>query len=155
MTEFDQDDYTWTGNNAKSRLDRIYSSHSLEDQLDRWHTCAALDWAPQVSDHRVVAFARTSPKDITYNTFKATDRAKDDPRWAPIVRTSFQAGLIADATPYNAFRQLVLVKQAIDVATTTVHALRKEEARQAATNLTPDMDPLSATMGFLRAAERV
>ena len=31
LTEFEQDDYTWTGNNAKSRLDRVYSSHSLED----------------------------------------------------------------------------------------------------------------------------
>ena len=31
LTELDQDEFTWWGASSQSRLDRIYSSHTIED----------------------------------------------------------------------------------------------------------------------------
>ena len=62
LTELDQDEFTWWGASSQSRLDRIYSSHTTEDQLDRLHTSAALAWPTGISDHRIVVYARTSPR---------------------------------------------------------------------------------------------
>ena len=64
--------------------------------------------------------------------------------------------LCADDTPYNDLRHLVLVKRAMQAATDGLSKLREEEARtRYANNTTKEMEPLSATMAFLRAAERV
>ena len=43
---------------ARSRLDRVYSSHSLSKQLDSSMGCAALDWNNSLSNHRPVIFFR-------------------------------------------------------------------------------------------------
>ena len=64
--------------------------------------------------------------------------------------------LCADDTPYNDLRHLVLVKRAMQAATDGLAKLREEEARARADNNTSkEMEPLSATMAFLKASERV
>ena len=79
-----------------------------------------------------------------------------DPRWLPCVQDFFHAMLISDTTPYNALRHLVLVKLAVNAATKGIALIRQREASEAAaTTQALPMDPLSATMAFLRATERV
>ena len=66
LMELEQEEFTFDGNAFQSRLDRVYVNHSVADQLDRWHVCIAMPYIRECSDHRPVAFARTSPTDQHY-----------------------------------------------------------------------------------------
>ena len=96
------------------------------------------------------------PKTLGVDFGQLHIKKSKDERWLPLVRQLFHTMLIADATPYNAIRHLVLVKQTMHAATTAVAQLREEESRQRnAKRAAESLDPLSATMAFIRAAERV
>jgi len=62
LHEFWQEEPTFEHNGGKSRIDRVYSNMPVADQLDK-HGVAALEWTPITSNHRAVAFARTTTTD--------------------------------------------------------------------------------------------
>ena len=74
-----------------------------------------------------------------------------------MVRERFHTLILLDRFPYNAFRQLVLLKRAIKETTEGLRLIRQQEAasRSDTDQGDPPMDALTATMSFLRAAEAV
>ena len=113
VIELDQEAFTWDGTHAQSRLDRIYSTHRIAEQLDRYHVCVALPWCARASDHRPVAFARTLPDHTTLGKGRLPVEAAKDPRWLPLVMEAFHNSLIRDRAYDNPLRQLVLLKRAV------------------------------------------
>ena len=82
--------------------------------------------------------------------------AAKDPRWLPLVMAAFRNSLLRDRAYDNPPRQLVLLKRAVQQVTYNLAAVLAEERRHAGeTADVSDIDPLSATMAFLRAAEQV
>ena len=104
LQELEQDEYTFDGNTFQSKLDRVYSSHSVADQLDRWHVCVALPYARSCSDHRPVAFARTSPTEQHFRPQRFPMHIIQDERWKPLVVARFHQLILEDARRLNAFR---------------------------------------------------
>ena len=56
LNELWQPHATHKDGNARSRLDRVYTSQHASDQLDMQLGCAPLDWQPKLSNHRPVLF---------------------------------------------------------------------------------------------------
>ena len=99
-------------------------------------------------------FARTSPVEQHFGPTRFPLATTKDPRWLPLVKEAFFDRLLRGAAHANPIRQLVLLKRAINDVTYRLTAVRAEEQRTAKTAAVPnDVDPLSATMAFLRAAE--
>ena len=70
FTEWLQPVLTHECGKARSKLDRVYSNHSISDQLDRAYGCVALPKVP-CSAHRPVAFSRKAPELDDIITFMA------------------------------------------------------------------------------------
>ena len=62
---------------ARSRLDRVYATQHVIDQVDSQLACFALEWCPTLSNHRPVAFSKKiqTLRVLKTNLF----------RWAPSV----------------------------------------------------------------------
>ena len=58
LQELHQDMATHATSQVRSRLDRVYTSQHLANQLDSRLGCTPLDWCPDLSHHRPLAFFR-------------------------------------------------------------------------------------------------
>ena len=106
---------------ARSRLDRVYTSAGVTDQLDVHLGCAPLDWCKSLSDHRPVIFFRrlSSAPDFGKNTLP--EGPINHPSWPRRVALEFQDQMSSQNSPQGALRQLFILKQAIMDVTRTMH----------------------------------
>ena len=63
LFEMWQEESTFECPSGSFRIDRIYCNQFQGDQVDKRIGCAALAWDRGLSDHRPVAFARTSKEE--------------------------------------------------------------------------------------------
>ena len=152
FVELDQPDFTHESGRTQargaSRLDRVYSNHHLMDQLDHEWGCSALRWVKRLSHHRPVSFFRR-----TKNEDGETDKPLDtavfrNPDWKRRTLMQFSALVSQETSRPSALRKLVLIKTAmVQVA----DRLKHQSPIQPVTSY---RDKLSATMAYIRVAER-
>ena len=66
LYELGQDQFTFNCSLSRSRIDRIYTNQPPSNQIDHSFSCSALEWVNNLSNHRAVAFSRTTkPPPIT------------------------------------------------------------------------------------------
>jgi len=68
-----QDLATFKNHTTWSRIDRVYVNQPPSDQIDRTISCDALEWVPNLSAHRAVAFSRSAQSN-------ACKKTQDNPR---------------------------------------------------------------------------
>ena len=137
---------------ARHRLDRVYTSQHVCDQLDSKLGCAALEWVPKLSDHRAVVFFRSrsnaTPKDVSHLS-EAAIKQED---WGLRVSLAFH-DLIASADgSCDPFRRLFFFKQAIREVTETI--AQEQVVKQPRADTMETDDKVGWAMRLLRAAEK-
>ena len=131
---------------GRSRLDRIYTSQHLSDQLDRQVRSAALEWVPHLSAHRAVAIVRnTTTRSVDPEVPPAA--GFQHPDWA--TRASAEYHRLLDEEPgLSEVGRLGALRRAMcTAAANVVHPV---------VDLPADVtleDRLGLTMRFLRALE--
>ena len=133
---------------ARSKLDRVYSNHSVSDQLDRAYGCVALPWTA-CSAHRPVAFSRKTPEHSATSAVSIDAATLADPQFAHRVALEFHEMQANDTRRPSAFRNLLLMKRAIGVVASASKAATREQCA------TTKEDDLGHVLGFLRAAQKV
>ena len=136
---------------GESRLDCVYSSRPMVDQLDRDWGCAALQWVKHLSNHRPVSFQRQSRRTTDWRERPLPVNVFSDSIWAARTAMTFSRKLASEPPGLpEALRQMDLLKEAM---TGVAEALFQEGAMRAPAQTFTDK--LGATMRFLQAAERV
>ena len=151
LSELYQPHGTHDSAGARSRLDRVYVSSGIAEQLDAQLGCATLDWCKNLSDHRpLVFFRRVGKLDIPGKESLPEGPIKH-PSWPLRVALEFQDQLRAEGSPQCALRQLAVLKEAIVNVTRGMHEhnVRHNEAVQAQET----DDQLGWTVRCLRAVQ--
>lgn len=146
LSELQQPEMTCETASARSRIDRIYSSHHVAEQQDREWRAGALEWVPHLSAHRAVHFAKLAPAARPSQMKPLNKRIVQKEGWDSRVLHMFHHLLAQDPRSDHPFRQLALIKKAMKVVTEHM------EAEAAPGEITDD--ELSIAMRALRAAEQ-
>ncbi|MBM3946426.1 MAG: hypothetical protein FJ315_03360, partial [SAR202 cluster bacterium] len=88
LYELHQPFFTHEGPISWARLDRVYVNAPVSDQLDKRVFCSALEWQRD-SQHRPVAFGRTSTPSTLPLMRPIPEAIIDDPSWATQVSAEF------------------------------------------------------------------
>ena len=148
FTEWLQPVLTHECGKARSKLDTVFSNHTISDQLDRAYGCVALPKVP-CSAHRPVAFSRKAPEPAGPSSINIDAAMLSDPQFAHRVALEFHELQHKDERRSTPFRNLVLMKRAIGaVAITCRHTEHVNDSSS-------KEDDLGHVLSFLRAAERV
>jgi len=151
LYELDQRMATFEEAGVRSRIDRVYTNLPPADGLDRHIFCTALEWVPNLSAHRALAFGRRAkneqqevmkaipswvikherfPRTVAENFFKLeADWSKEHGRGTP------------------ALLQLKLLKLAIRKAADEINA-------SVSPGVADKEDKVGAILGLLRSVER-
>ena len=111
LSELYQPHGTHDNAGARSRLDRIYTSSGVADQLDAQLGCAALDWCKHLSDHRPIIFFRRvgrlkGPANPTF-----LEGPIKHPSWPKRDALEFKEQLQEQGGPQCPLRQLAIFKE--------------------------------------------
>ena len=126
LYELQQEQFTFKCSSSRSRIDRIYTNQPASDQLDPQICCAALEWTPRLSDHRAVAFARTSSPVSPQGNRPIQDWILKHERFPCVVADIFRrkcAG--AGAGKRKPLLELKLLKEAIQEAAEEIKFTKK------------------------------
>ena len=133
LHELHQPFATFNGGYARSRLDRVYSSHHAADKLDRDFDCSPLEWVQQLSCHRPVVFHRRASHKSGRGTGALPAAPISAPEWPLRVALCYQSQLHQDERPSCPLRRLRLLKRAIAETTWSMHEQELTSRRQPAT----------------------
>ena len=150
LVELIQPEMTHTCATAYSRLDRIYLNQHLSEQIDRELQSVALEWRPELSNHRAVLVARRLPVKMDHDSRPIPKVVYSHPDFPRRCQLAFEEKLSEDPAASKVSR-LLLLKQAMREAARNLTKSHEIEDRSAATDTA---DKLSMVMRFLRAAER-
>ena len=146
--EWEQSHFTYEVDNARSRIDRMYSNQHVAYQLDRHISCTTLEWDKQLSTHRPISFSRRTPrpknqenKPIPLNEFKREG-------WKDQVIEHFKYLCRGDPCINNPVRHLILLKDAIR----NVYDMNRGDFNKVDLGSSPD-DKLGFTLCCLKAVE--
>ena len=108
--------------NARSRLDRVYSSAGVADQLDCHLGCAPLEWCKSLSDHRPVLFFRHASGNAQIGKNTVPEGPVNHSSWPRRVALEFGEQMRRLDSPQCALRQLAILKQSMSDVTHAMHA---------------------------------
>ena len=152
FVELDQPEFTHESGRTQargaSRLDRVYSNHHLMDQLDHEWGCSALNWTKRLSHHRPVSFCRRAKQEDGEADKPLDAGVFRDPDWKHRTLMQFSSLVSQETTRPSALRKLVLLKAAM------VQVADRLKHQSPIQHVTSYRDKLSATMAYIRAAER-
>ena len=136
LVELLQPEHTFDGGMARSRLDRVYSTHDPIDQLDRAWAITALPWCrdelsqTDVSDHRPLSFSRRLPRHKSGIVRPINAAAIRDPRWLELVGLRLAELEARDLDGVSPLRRLQLAKKAmVEVGEEWVRERKIEQER--------------------------
>ena len=143
---------THDGPISRARLDRVYSTGHVADQLDRMVGATVLEWRQDLSHHRPLAFSRIAPPRKESGDRPIPENVIRNPVWAPRVAARLQefgkaAGL---RTPLGKLEDLKHAMRA--VAVDMARELGEAQLRQADA---PADDLISVVMRAIRGLERI
>ena len=147
LQEMHQAEMTFASTRARSRLDRVYCNQHVAEQLDRNIRAIALEWKPQVSDHRAVLFSRRLPQRPPADARPLTDAQVRHPDFARQVRLEYHQK-VAECPGASSLQRLQMLKDSMRFVAT--HCIPPVGRMPEAVDLE---DRLGVTMKFLRAAE--
>ena len=107
---------------ARSRLDRVYVSSGVAEQLDAQLGCATLDGCKKLSHHRPLIFFRRCGKQNKPNNATLPEGPLNHPSWPSRVAHEFQYQLEALGSPTCPLRQLAILKETIAEVTNCMHS---------------------------------
>ena len=166
-TELYQAMATHTNSQARSRIDRVYTTQAITCQLDYKVGCAPLEWNHRLSHHRPLSFFRMNNLDSDNPPARSNtipDEVIKRYDWPIRVIQQYRSNLLTSIDTHSeihgsppepgtqAFYQLDAVKQAIRSTSDAIQEeirLMRDHARAEETD-----DKLGWTMRCLRAVER-
>ncbi len=147
MHDWEQPTMTHRCSSSRSRLDRVYSNHSIVDQLDRNFSIYAMPGCSN-SAHRPLAFSRRTPANDGNKSKAIPTWVYKSPEFPAMVAMEFQELCIQDSLRDTTARRLILMKRAI------LHAAQALQLEHRSQSLDDD-DQVGWCMRFIRAAESV
>ena len=152
MYELWQPDATHDGPHSRARLDRVYVTQPLCDQLDRATFAAPLAWCPDLSQHRPLAFGRISRQTNMRTDAPLSESVVRSPAWTLRVSADFHARLRSDsAASTSPLRRLSALKQSMRVVS---DRMRLEQQAASPPVRPAASDELGVVMAALRRLER-
>ena len=138
---------------ARSRIDRVYTTQCVSEQLDTKLGCAALDWDNELSAHRPVYFFKTRKSAVKApRTGPLPQGPLSGLNWHKRVTCKYLELLKEYAEHTCPMRRLQALKQAVHEVTWTMH---EDAVKANSTTLAEDNDDkLGWTMRFIRAVEK-
>ena len=139
---------THDGPLSRARLDRVYVSQPLCDQLDKLPYSSPLAWCPHLSQHRPLAFGRLSRQVEKGQARPVDERVIRQPSWSLRVSAAYHERL-RTGWDGSRFHKLALLKAAIrEVSDRMFGELRAQHGAACVE------DGLGAVMSALRRLER-
>lgn len=152
MFELYQKEATHDGPHSRGRLDRVYVSQPLCDQLDHLMFATPLEWCSPLSQHRPLLFVKRKRKRDQQGGRHADEEVMGCAEWRLRVSTRFQTlvGIHAHGD-LGPLERLDILKQAIRSVT---DRMVQEKRALYMSVLRRPKDELGCIMGALRAMER-
>ena len=147
LHEFHQPELTHTGPISTARLDRMYCSQHMVEQLDRRLYSTALQWT-SLSQHRPIAFGRVAARSRQLSGAPISEETIADPRWP--VAAAMELQELTKIIP-NSDLPMVKLRLAKAAMRSAADLLTLEQ--QAKTDAEV-LSPLSAAMRTLRLLEK-
>jgi len=113
FSELWQPHATHKDGNARSRLDRIYTTQHSSDQLDMQLGCAPLDWQPKLSNHRPVLFFRKVGSFHCHRVGPLPSAPLRNDNWAWRVKATYLGQLDEIKGGEGPWQRLAILKRAI------------------------------------------
>ena len=113
LNELHQPHGTHDSAGARSRLDRIYVSSGVAEQLDAQMGCSTLDWCKMLSDHRPLIFFRKVGMQSASGKATLPEGPLKHPSWSLRVAHEFQYQMGAQGSPSCPLRQRAILKDSI------------------------------------------
>ena len=137
----------------QSRLDHIYVTQHISEQLDTAIGCGALDWARSSSDHRpLIVFRKRRSGHRPFGSGGLPLGPMKVLSWPDRVRASFLPFHTANLAATGALDRLYLLKEAI--ASTTWQMQAESHFHRQCPHTTESDDKLGWAIRFIRVAER-
>ena len=131
-----------------ARLDRFYLNHHLSEQIDRELQSIALEWRPDLSDHRALLIARRLPSVMDASSRAISPSIYSHPDFPRRCHLAYEEK-VKESADSSRLKQLSLLKEAMrEVA---IGFMGHEVGHSIATATS---DKLGTVMKFLRAAEK-
>ena len=144
---------THSGSTSFGRLDRFYINQHIAEQLDRELLSVALEWRPDLSDHRALLVARRLPSNMDASARPIPRCIYSHPDFARRCRLAFddklQSELSADGEAPSRLKQLALLKTCMREVTSGLASTIVDLSEATETS-----DKLGLVMKFLRSAEK-
>ena len=154
LYELHQEEYTHSGPQSQSRLDRVYVNQPVSDQLDKRVFATALEWPGKLSAHRPVAFGRVTKQCKPQEQRAIAEAVIQQETWPSRVAAEFHDELhrktAQQTEPFSALHTLALLKQSIRTVSNRMQA----EGQAGWRHQPPSSDPLGVVMSLLRCIER-
>ena len=114
LHELEQLAYTHENTTAQSKIDRIYSTRHIADQLVKQFSASTLP-RTRLSTHKPITFARRSRQtdDHEHKKVQLPTYILNQKQWNRNLHLNYHEKLHADDNPDNPLRRLELIKQAI------------------------------------------
>ena len=149
LTELLQPMATHENAGARSRIDRVYTNMAVSEQLDRNIACSVLEWVPQLSAHRAVAFSRVAPTRPDFRDRPVPLEVSRHKEWPARVAWEFWERIRRDPDSTHPLRRLKILKQAMRTVADHMMAAKSKEVSE----MLGQEDPLGWTIRFIRAVE--
>ena len=114
LEELYQPAMTHASASGRSRLDRVYTTQRVSDQLDRQVRSAALEWVPHLSAHRAVALTRSTTV-RSGEVGAPPNEAFQHPDWGPRATAEYWR-LVGESPNVSDVGKLRLLVQAMNTA---------------------------------------
>jgi len=147
-----QTDATHDGPVSRGRLDRVYVTHSVADQLDHLMFATALEWTTRLSHHRPLAFGKIKKQRKGDGAQQIAEQITQEPAWPSRVAAEYHEIIAQPNEGRDALDKLKYLKRAIRTVSDRV---KGELVESQATIKASIDDDLGVIMGALRRLERV